>query len=436
MKPFTSKAAQPRGFALVATLSLMILLTILAVGLLSLSAVSLRSSTQGNAQAEARANARLALMLAIGELQKQLGPDQRISITADQRTEPGGDGSTTSSAPGKRHWTGVFDSWPATQDSRPDPVFRSWLVSGENQSPSDAETPAGGPDSVELVGAGTLGTGEGKVSVPATKFGTGDKAVRLAWWVGDQGVKAAIATQPATKDSSLGALRSSTQGAPRNAVEIASTGSGKPFSQLAPEDPRIPSLTGWRQAEFLASSPEAPRPLFHDLTDSSSGLLTNVRDGGFRKDLSMKFETFTAPPDLSDPANVLYTARSQMTGFNEVGINLMELWGYYHSYKDLKYGGGLSYTSGGSIPSSAPYLQTKRTQPELNTDPWDRFKHPVTINYQTIYSFEADPHPDEPGKQILWLNFDPVVTLWNPLDVPVDIPRHTVERQPEMELPV
>ena len=46
---FRSKL-MPRGFALVATLALMILLTMVAVGLLSLSAVSLRSSSQGMAQ--------------------------------------------------------------------------------------------------------------------------------------------------------------------------------------------------------------------------------------------------------------------------------------------------------------------------------------------------------------------------------------------------
>ena len=39
------------GFALVVTLSLMILLTIIAVGLLTLSSISLRSSSQGEAAA-------------------------------------------------------------------------------------------------------------------------------------------------------------------------------------------------------------------------------------------------------------------------------------------------------------------------------------------------------------------------------------------------
>ena len=72
-----------RGFALVITLSLMILLTVIAVGLLTLSSVSLRSSTQSQAQATARANARLSLALAIGELQKQTGPDTRVTARAD-----------------------------------------------------------------------------------------------------------------------------------------------------------------------------------------------------------------------------------------------------------------------------------------------------------------------------------------------------------------
>jgi hypothetical protein len=413
----------------VATLSLLILLTVVAVGLLSLSAVSLRASGQGNAQAEARANARMALILAIGDLQKQMGPDQRISFAADQRIEPDGDGSVSSSAHGNRHWTGVFDAWPDTQIDRPtNPAFRKWLISGERKDLSDPQNPLSATTAIELVGEGTVGLAtEKRVVAPAMEISSGSGMGRLAWWVGDQGVKAAISTQKATKETSLGALRAKVQSAPRNAIELASAGSEKPFSALANDDPRSQVVTSWAQASFLASSRKAPKPLFHDLADSSSGLLTNVRAGGFRKDLSMKFETFTAPPDLRDPANVLYTARSQMTGFNEVGINFMELWGYYHIYKDLKYGAGLNYTSGGSIPSNTPYLQSKRTQQELNTDPWDRFKHPVTINYQTIYSFEADPHPSEPGKQILWLNFDPVVTLWNPLDVPVDVPRHMVD---------
>ena len=72
-----------QGFALVITLSLMILLTVVAVGMLTLSGISMRATTQAKAMATARANARMALILAIGELQKSAGPDYRVTARSD-----------------------------------------------------------------------------------------------------------------------------------------------------------------------------------------------------------------------------------------------------------------------------------------------------------------------------------------------------------------
>lgn len=406
------------GFALVATLLLMILLSILAMGLLSLSSVSLRNSGNNSSEAEARANARMALMLAIGELQKQMGPDQRISMTADQRMEAGGDGAETIAVAGKRSWTGVFDSWLSTQTDRPTPVFRSWLVSGDKKSLADVEDSSVGDDFIELVGSGTVGeTGE-RVLVPATTVDTPAGPVRLGWWVGDQGVKAALATQPVSKDNSMAVQRNNLQSGGRIAVELAAIGTEKPFASLVDDDPRLPFLTNWNQAEFFASETVAHQPLFHDLVAYSTGLITNVRAGGFRKDLSMKMETFTSPPLLSDPANVLYTVQ------NEEGINFLELWSYYNLYKQLQYGGGGSFTTGGSIPATAPYLRTANSIQGVEDDTWHHYKQPITVNYQTVLSFEAAPAPKDPGKKALFLNMDPVVTLWNPLDVAVDIPPH------------
>jgi len=103
MNPKTQRQAHFRndGFALVVTLSLMILLTVIAIGLLSLSSITLRTSGQGSAQATARANARMAMMLAVGELQKSAGRDQSV-------TGPATLGQAAAVA--NPAWTGVWKS--------------------------------------------------------------------------------------------------------------------------------------------------------------------------------------------------------------------------------------------------------------------------------------------------------------------------------------
>ena len=61
---------------------MLVILTLVAVGLLSLAGVTIRSSSANAEQLEADANARMALMIAIGQLQQTMGPDRRISARA------------------------------------------------------------------------------------------------------------------------------------------------------------------------------------------------------------------------------------------------------------------------------------------------------------------------------------------------------------------
>ena len=62
------RPALPSGFSLIITISMMVLLSLLAIGLLSLSTISLRSANSEKWMQEARQNARMALALAIGDL--------------------------------------------------------------------------------------------------------------------------------------------------------------------------------------------------------------------------------------------------------------------------------------------------------------------------------------------------------------------------------
>nr|MCU0750031.1 hypothetical protein [Akkermansiaceae bacterium] len=416
LRPFHHGIGRPNGFALIVTLSLMILLTIIAVGLLTLSSVSLRSSSQGEAMQIARSNAKMAMMLALNQVQTYTGPDQRITVNADQRPKAE-DGSDTSAVTGKRHWTGVYNAWQSTSATRPEPGFISWMVSGAPASIESASFADAAPtNQVKLVGEGTVGANPTAiVEVPSLSLQQKNRQnAKLAWWVGDQGMKAAISTSAPSKETPFGVVRNNLQSAPRNAAEVASAGTVKPFADLNPDDARLQLLTSWQQSELLATNPTANQPLFHDLTSSSSGLLTNVTAGGFRKDLSLQLEK----PAAQAPRDALYTVG------NEPGINLNELWVYYNSYNEVRRSGTANYTTSGSISNSTPFVQVDGSPSACRNDDEFHLKQPAIISYQMILSFQAFPATVN-GVAVSRIHVvaDPVITLWNPLDVPVVIPQ-------------
>jgi hypothetical protein len=199
-------------------------------------------------------------------------------------------------------------------------------------------------------------------------------------------------------------------------VELVDAGTVKPFEGLDASDPRLQSVTGWQQSAFLAADTDSPRELFHDLSPYSTGLLTNVRAGGFRRDLSMQLERSPAQA----PKTPLYTVSG------ETGINLQELWVYYNLYKELKTRGGATFTTGGRIAANSPYLELESSPAACQNDDEFHFKQPVIISYQMVLSFESRAVTVN-GSQVNRLHVvaDPVLTLWDPLDVPVVIPRTT-----------
>ena len=67
-------AARAAGFALIATISMMSLVVVLTLGLLALSVSATRQHAASREGSIAQANARLALAMALGDLQKFYGP--------------------------------------------------------------------------------------------------------------------------------------------------------------------------------------------------------------------------------------------------------------------------------------------------------------------------------------------------------------------------
>ncbi len=211
---------------------------------------------------EARANARLALAMAIGQLQETAGDDRRITVTGDQR--PGsGDGKSTAATDGRRFWTGVIDSWepdegidPSAWPERPDPEFISWLVSGGDERKIENTVDVGNTaGTIRLVGEGSVGANTDLfVDVAAIDIISdgGKPGGRVAWWTGDEGVKSSLGLEAKAVPGSLAEARARTQApAVMNIGRLAGSTGGQPFSDTDFSKFRLATVTDWRQAELV-----------------------------------------------------------------------------------------------------------------------------------------------------------------------------------------
>src|SRR5690606_37451021 len=72
-----------RGFALLITITLVAFLVLILVGLATLTRVETQVAANSQLQTQARQNALMALNIALGQLQKHTGPDQRVTARAD-----------------------------------------------------------------------------------------------------------------------------------------------------------------------------------------------------------------------------------------------------------------------------------------------------------------------------------------------------------------
>ena len=406
------------GFALVISLSLMVLLTVIAIGLLTLSTVSLRSSSQGEAAAVARNHARLALMIALGEIQAELGPDRRISAPA----------AAVIASPKQAHLTGTWDSWrwDPTGSTPPDysgkrSKFRSWLVSSTDAaSLAKPDFPSVDPSGTSAHLVADLLQQSGSTAVKAEKIPTdnGSKlAGKLAWAVFDESTKASIDLSPSPT-------------APGPGTEMA--------SRFAPDrfrpdvvDPALASLKSPEKLFTLdtaiipAGAQNAPafRKRFHDFTTGSLGLLTDAVNGGFKTDLTQLFEA-TSFPSNAFSAQTLY-------GSTTAGAPRWNyLYDHYRKYKSIT-----------KAPTGTPTYQATNTDLAVtssgnNLSPSTERLIPAIAKLQILFSVVSH-HAHFPDRmQFLNANgvpkgneqhavphivYEPVITLINPYDVALDL---------------
>ncbi|MEX1117495.1 MAG: hypothetical protein WEB60_01755, partial [Terrimicrobiaceae bacterium] len=256
----------------------MVLLVILAVGLLSLSSVSLRSSSSQSAQSTARANARMALMIAIGELQKATGPDQRVTMTSGLQTGP---------APAAPNWTGATDVSPAALTSDAKSATIQWLVSGTNPDPFMTLTKSPTLNQGDALKLGTFNispTETTELLAPVVNVGRG----RYAWWIGDEGSKARVdlAKPKITPTADLGRLAQSQSPLEGGFAKLGNSLST--FTTGGPIDKT--TLISMQTASLAAVNKTLATEFFNDVTTGGHGLPANVVTGGMKVDLSLIFD--------------------------------------------------------------------------------------------------------------------------------------------------
>lgn len=434
-----------RGFALVVSLVMLVLLVVIAVGMLGLSSVALRTSGHELAAREARANARLAMRMAIARLQEDLGDDRRITAGADL--------SDAGSA--QPALTGVWDSWASDHAEDPsaravnlDSIkrtrFRRWLVSHPDAAAptrTDFAATAPGADAVGLFSRARDG-----FDLAARPVAIGGNAGAFAWAVTQENTKARI---------NLGV--GDTPQSPNHVIHAPI----RPNLALA-NALKHPEDDGWplRPAKILSPAQTALDPAYgttpatagtlsRDFTTHAAGVLSDVVRGGLKTDLSLAFEL----DDARFNANSWNGTPNPFRGGSAPG-------GEVPLFKPVNSGGPVTATvefssatnthtfATGAVPTFDTLRSHHRQYLHLYQNegvPTAFQRHHASRYWQPGQAAGVGVNPVFNRLMLfmsMWLDQDdimnvvltPLVTLWNPYNVALEAPGYVI--YPWIDFPV
>ncbi len=362
-------------------------------------------------------------MLAIGELQTSMGPDQSVSARA----------SVINKNAAEPNLLGAWESWhwkPGTTGpnySEKETKFRGWLVSAPEPKTATTLEMASSElkDPVWLVNPDTVGapTGSNEVGprlradrvpmqISETRFGA------FAWGVMDESQKAPIQLEdikPATDGERIARRTAPGRARPE---EILAT--------LAPDKLGDPDKIVSLDSAVVAVGKEEGKKILSyqgDVTPYSVGLLSNVIDGGLKTDLTTVFESSSVSPNVNDTPTLYYTA-------NDGAPRWDYLKNHYQLHRRV-----ISSAAGTpmvKLNAGDLAIQANGLRPSPNVE---RLL-PVIAKLQIMFSVVT--HLNHLGDRIDFYNtrgnpagyqnygcphlaYDPVITLYNPYDVSIDL---------------
>jgi hypothetical protein len=282
-----------KAFALVTALSLMAFVLLLLLSMSTLVQVESARASSNQSKIKAEQNAYNAALIALSELQKHCGVDQRSTATAGLLDSNKAANSPQIEDVPHPHWTGVW-SYGTNPDGRESKSNETWLVSGNHTSadiqhrPQDALT----VPSVALPLSQFANNNE-TVSVPLIYDDDQRRENGFAYWVSGLQSKA---------DLQVSSTQVGSGTAPKTTVEPADILAGRygldalGLQSINANDEQLRKLQQVNDLELISSfnASELANSALGAVAAGNYGLLTNARDGGFRTDLTSKLESLTS----------------------------------------------------------------------------------------------------------------------------------------------
>ncbi|MEM9079063.1 MAG: hypothetical protein AAGC74_00025 [Verrucomicrobiota bacterium] len=434
------KVENNSGFSLIVTVTLLTLLLLLSLGLLGLSTSVIRGGSGEESKREARANARLALSLAIAKLQETAGLDQRVTAHAKLIYD---------SVDGSGYWTGI---WSSERGEHVHPHQAAlygqrqlaWLVSGAAQlesAPPSLEARIESGNAVKLATGGAAGVPSQSVIVPVVDVSSSrGRYNSIAYWISDESQKANLSVVERTRampdqvvkeellktaQSSPPSLIQSTGGSSEEIFSKWKQGEARQWLATAPTfnslDHVVAKSTGLAMGDLNLR--DAMDGLLHDVTVDSRSLPVDVVDGGYKGDLSVAFSygngkfVSSVVPELSKRSeHVFGPVMSDFVGQIFPGVQADDsydpggpYWSQLHAHVNRRTSG-----SGGGVQFQKPMDNDPGFFPVMSRFQWSikAFSVPV-VDGEEILGSQTAPS----DSQNLYGFIFPTVTLWNPYNV-------------------
>lgn len=442
----TPLISQQKGFALIVTLSLMILLTVIAVGLLTLSSISLRSSGAQAAQATANANARMAMMIALGELQRGTGIDQSVTMNSDVMS------SGQSQNP---HWIG---STPTLPTNRPQDAKQSqvrWLVSGNNPTPNTTLTASSRLNQGNGLRLATFteAAQQREILAPVVNINPNAPTGRYAYHISDEGAKARVNLErPVTAPGNIQEQIARANSPMESGLVNINSQDWQNFAPLPEGKIRKNNLISIPTAAIAANNIALPRQYYNDVTTGGFGLPVNVDAGGMKADLSLIFDRSQASKNygttyfgatgavastngvarasfMVDKPELFFLSENIRQGrAGAVGPNWGNLWNYAILWQSVN---NQQIPIVQADPQGGADMRYKNWPPYTGHDAGNFFamdvQHtnspvsPIISHFQMGFRFNATAMPPAtPGGTARYqpqIVIQPVIGLWNPYNV-------------------